>query len=130
MASNAANFAAFERELEVEQEETFKGRILDLTKQIALEGFSSVVEKTPVDTGFARNSWFIDVGGLQRETNNGAGTAGEAANVERAQPFQVITIANGAEYIGALENGHSQQAPVGMVDPTIATLRSKYREIR
>lgn len=131
MAANERAFAAFERELEVEMEREFRDRILEVTKQIALEGVSGVVKKTPVDTGYARASWYVDLGSLQRESNEGRGSLAEAqAKIEQARPFQEIAIANGAEYIRALEQGHSQQAPQGMVDVTVAELRSKYRQVR
>lgn len=127
----AGEFQEFTAELDREME-AFKGEIRETTQQIALDGYNGVVVRTPVDTGFARNSWFVDLGdGASRESNGGTSSAAEdAATIKSAPAFTPITIANGAEYIGVLENGHSQQAPNGMVSVTIAELRSKYRRVR
>lgn len=90
-----------------------------------------VKERTPVDTGFARNSWFTEVGdGATRSDNGGSGGPDAAQVLGGAQAFDAVTIANGASYIGRLEDGHSQQAPRGMVSVTIADLESRFRVIR
>ena len=71
-----------------------------LGKQIALDFHRGVKRRTPVDTGNARNAWDVDLNG-------------ENPIVE-----------NNVEYIGALNRGHSKQAPAGFVEAELdAALR-------
>jgi len=127
----AGEYREFDMQLDREMEE-MEGEILATSQEIALDAYSSVKEKTPVDTGFALNSWFIDLGDdASRDDNGGVDTAAQdTVTVMDAKPFQAITIANGAEYIGALEDGHSNQAPNGMVSVTLAEMESKYRRVK
>lgn len=85
----------------------------------AYETASRMMERTPVDTGYAANSWLVtpnrnDVGSL----GNNNLTARIAA-VNQIKLGETIYINNGAEYIDILEKGHSQQAPRGMVQVTL-----------
>lgn len=123
----ADSFREFRLQIDKEMQD-LHDRVVELTRIIALDAYSSVREKTPIDTGFARNSWFVDLGGESRSSNGGSDTTQQDVDrIKDSRPFQAITIANGAEYIGALEDGHSRQAPSGMVAVTISELESKYR---
>lgn len=124
----ADSFREFRLQIDKEMQD-LHDRVVELTRIIALDAYSSVKEKTPIDTGFARNSWFVDLGdGAFRSSNGGSDTTQQDVDrIKGSRPFQAITIANGAEYIGALEDGHSRQAPSGMVAVTISELESKYR---
>lgn len=99
-----------------------------VVKHVAFDLFRRFVEKTPVDTGRARASWNITIGkidptvapeGQQPEMNTWAAEAKAASAVatltERAVLTTPIFITNNLPYIGELENGHSRQAPHGMV---------------
>lgn len=126
----AGSYQQFSAELDAEME-AFEGKIRETKAEIALEGYSGVVEKTPIDTGFARNNWFAEVGdGATRETNGGSGGPSAAEAVVQSDTYDAITIANGAEYIGVLESGRSQQAPNGMVEVTLAELQTKFRRVK
>ncbi len=98
----------------------------DARQKIALEIFSRVVRKTPVDTGRARGAWVVSTGRSsdeipQRVDRNGTVTiATGAANMERAKGDEPIFISNNLVYINGLEYGKSRQAPNGMVRTTIA----------
>lgn len=73
---------------------------------------------TPVDTGFAVNSWFAQA--------NGAPPAGEGFESKArgasdpatifAGVGGVVSLVNTAEYINKLNEGHSAQAPAGFVE--------------
>ena len=54
---------------------------------------ADLAKATPVDTGAARDSWSVD-----KTVNN------------------VVTVRNSVPYIGALNNGHSPQAPAFFVE--------------
>lgn len=123
-------FRQFEAELD-EEVAQFRDAIGETRDRIVFEGFSRVVELTPVDTGFARNSWFVEAGdGATRQSNNGSGQPTPSDVLPTTPAFQPVTIANGAEYINQLEEGRSDQAPNGMVSVTLAELRSKFRRVR
>ncbi|WP_137107761.1 HK97 gp10 family phage protein [Azospirillum argentinense] len=104
----------------------------DLTKRLALAIYNGVVMKTPVATGMARANWQILVHGDQvavREVGDHS-----AEDLAQLSSFKVvgqgkILIANGVSYIKALEYGHSQKAPEGMVRVTMAEVEMRLNEI-
>lgn len=99
--------------IEEASEGAVAGMVLEITNR--------VVNRTPVDTGFAQNSWIATFDA------NDEGTPGQNAPTESAADVaeqyklgRIVYINNGASYIGVLENGHSNQAPQGFVDITLA----------
>jgi hypothetical protein len=105
-----------------------------LLKRVALQVLTGVVEKTPVDTGRARGNWQVAIdtaantATINRDDAGGsiAISAGTAA-LTSVKPFSTVVIYNNVEYIVALEQGHSQQAPQGMVAVTIAEVEAQFR---
>ena len=102
-----------------------------LVKKIAFELFTRIVLKTPVDTGRARANWSVSLGapsGAQTGMTDKAGEATIAAGVtdiNSAEPMQqVIWLENNLPYIEALEDGHSQQAPAGMVEGSLHEIQT------
>ena len=119
-----------------------------VTRRIALQLFTGIVEKTPVDTGRARSNWGIGIG-APAPPPSGAITAEEEARIIRSgvnQPFSSITaeaiqeanaallgvdgkqpvhITNNLPYIIRLNEGHSQQAPAGFVEATVSELNQQ-----
>lgn len=108
-----------------------------------------IIKGTPVDTGFARANWFATISGatpgepeMVSNPNYGGTTksgmkddrkeipsvatmqaetqALSAVELSRAKIGDIVHLANNCEYIEALEYGHSQQAPEGMVRIAIA----------
>lgn len=104
------------------------GRIMQVVpRKIALELFRRVVMRTPVDTGRARGNWQSGTGtppgGVLEATDKTGGTtiAEIAAEVESWDVEHVaIFLSNNLPYIGALEDGHSDQSPAGMVKISLA----------
>lgn len=119
-----------------------------VAKRVGFDLFGRFVRKTPVDTGRARASWNISVNqpdrsvvgevrtrlkkgthlpkgiqrrGLQQAINQLQSQTVFALTV---QPGDTIWISNNLPYIGELENGHSQQAPAGMVAVSIAEVET------
>jgi len=92
-----------------------------LVRKVALDAFSEVILKTPVDSGRARASWGVGVGTVNAGPTNGADKTGQIAIAAAAsaavgmQVGQVITLASNLPYIERLEYGYSKQAPAGMV---------------
>ncbi len=75
----------------------------NLAKVMALDIHGRVVLATPVDTGNARSGWTVDT----------------------SVPVPVVE--NNVEYIGALNRGHSKQAPAGFVEAAIDAARRARR---
>ena len=79
-----------------------------------IEFGSKVMERTPVDTGFARNSWTL--------TKHKNYTDDNGLGEEKILDFSLgesLYLNNGANYINKLEDGTSTQAPQGMVRITL-----------
>jgi hypothetical protein len=101
-----------------------------VVRKIALEMFSRVIQKSPVDTGRFKGNWQVAIGSIPDGTlqlDDKAGTAtiakvtAEALNVKAGQ---VIYLVNNLPYAQALEYGHSKQAPNGMVRLTVLEFNS------
>lgn len=96
------------------------------TLEVSEEIFDGVVEKSPVETGNFRASWNVSLN-VADET---VVTGGSAASPLSPPKFprisvdkgDVVIINNSTHYGPALENGHSDQAPHGIVEVTLASL--------
>lgn len=95
---------------------------------LALNMDANLREDTPVDTGWARANWIPSVGepalldSHLKDPNPGAVMAREqvhSAGLNAVLGWKVgdgpIFVTNNVPYIGALNNGHSAQAPAGFV---------------
>jgi len=89
----------------------------------ALEVFTSIIERTPVDTGRARGNWQTSTNARPRGTLpiRSANKAVAEANLSALTYTLADTIyfANNLPYIQRLEDGWSQQAPAGMVQVSL-----------
>ena len=99
-------------------------------KKTALDVFSSLVQKSPVDTGRFRGNWQVGIGSINNNVNSSADVLKQhsppnAENINKAQAAlskytnQIIYISNSLPYAQRLEDGYSKQAPVGMVRLTL-----------
>lgn len=101
-------------------------------KKIALELDQRVVLMTPVDTGRARANWFPSIntsalGTIDASDRSGSSALSKATRVvAQAALGDVIWLTNNLPYILALENGHSGQAPGGMVDASLEAVAAHY----
>ena len=82
-----------------------------------------IVKRTPVDTGRARASWGVGVGAPHKGPPPAPGK--ETYGAPPAPPTNLtgdapVYITSNLVYIEALENGHSGQAPNGMVKIAVA----------
>ena len=92
-----------------------------VSRKIAWDSFTSVVVISPVDTGRFRGNWQPGIGappGGVLETLDPTGAISIAAietKVAEFKPGEAIYLANNLPYAIPLEEGHSKQAPNGMV---------------
>jgi hypothetical protein len=101
-----------------------------IVRKVALDLLRGVVLMTPVLTGRARANWQTTIGtpaiGEVPWVEGSPGGAADKAlsdgqvEVAAAQGDVTIFLTNNVPYIVALEEGHSKQAPEGMVRQTIA----------
>ena len=80
----------------------------------ALKAFADVKLMTPVDTGQARNSWYI--GYTEKYFDGEVGSTSNITILTPKDKPQEIIVTNGVTYIQFLNNGHSQQAPMKFIE--------------
>ena len=106
-----------------------------IQKKIALQALSGVVNRTPVDTGRARGNWQTTVGQpalgqVDGTDKDGSPTIEDGLSaLVNLEPFDQVWITNNVPYIEALENGHSDQAPAGMLAVTVASIEQQYQVV-
>lgn len=113
-------------------EEAFKEEVEDVVvmihKKIAMTALTRVVMMSPVDTGRFRGNWTVAEGKPNLKNDYPADKGGngtisrEAPNVDAIKGFTMSWLSNNVPYAEALENGHSKQAPGGMVAITFTEL--------
>jgi hypothetical protein len=116
-----------------------------VVRRAAAQLYSDIVKRTPVDTGYCRHNWQVsadtpptDVIGVypKKEKGHHADTLEPLYSPEGASTPIPITkgvthvwIVNNVVYAEALENGHSKQAPYGMVRIAVAQLEAEWAAI-
>ena len=96
-------------------------RARTVVHKICLDLDRNLVLGTPVDTGRARGGWNVGINSpnLQETLNDPGGQITMRDNkkiIEMAQLGDRIFLSNNVAYIGYLDEGSSQQAPLGIVD--------------
>ena len=102
------------------------GDRMDLAvRYLSLELLRRLVLRSPVDTGHFRANWQVDIGvapegiipGVDKRGNATIGRAD--AKLQASVAGKSIFIVNNLPYARLLEDGHSGQAPQGMVGITV-----------
>ena len=108
-----------------------KQKAVRAAKKIAMEAFKRVIMRSPVDTGRFRANWGVSIGSPYTGSDqNGSDKSGDTTVMNSAtvaagwNAKKSIFLMNNLAYAVPLENGHSQQAPAGMVRLTIAELQN------
>ena len=98
--------------------------------KLALAVDQTVVLATPVDEGRARANWLPSINTKiespkDRTDKNGSVSIEEMqATVSDFKLGDTIFISNNLPYIGALNDGHSKQAPVGYIEKAVQTAKA------
>lgn len=102
-------------------------------RKISLELDARIVLSTPVDTGRARGNWFPSLNSpssrieMDASDKSGSGAMSAAQGIVNiADLGETIWFTNNLPYILPLENGHSGQAPEGMVDVNLNAVAAHY----
>lgn len=105
-----------------------------VVRKIALDVLTSVIEKSPVDTGRFRGNWQLQIGSVNSSTDSAEDKTGSSAvarasiKLAGAKSGQIIYISNSLPYARRLENGYSNQAPQGMVKLTVINFKRNIRK--
>ena len=103
----------------------YQTRMIDIVRHAYVATCNNTQRRTPVDIGDLQKAWTPDINRLN--TSNAGGDASEVAG--RAQIGDVLTYTNAKDYVGVIEyEGHSDQAPNGMRDISIAEWDDNVRE--
>lgn len=106
--------------------EQTKEAIDDVFRDVVIEIGTSVIRLSPVDTGRFKGNWQFTVGAPSNQSIDTFDKAGHetiatlVAEVSKLEAGQVAYIVNNLVYGVPLEYGHSDQAPAGMVQITLA----------
>jgi hypothetical protein len=124
----------------MEVPDLIRARLDDVVKRTMMTMAENIVvggehaPGTPVDTGFARGSWFMEFDGNGQpntppQPDREAGAIGRGPNTTEIFAQErvggVMGLMSNCEYMGALEFGHSQkQAPQGMIRLTASAAQA------
>jgi len=103
-----------------------QNKIAMVVQRTGLRMLAKVVTRSPVDTGRFRGNWQLQLneipqGVVETLDKDGGPTISEGENELAGLALgDSIYIVNNLPYAQKLENGHSQQAPTGMVAITVA----------
>jgi hypothetical protein len=127
----STNIRQFSAEVRREVDKLTGPQVVLFQKKIGMEGLQRLILKTPVREGRARGNWDATIGSpgtgfdMNRKDPSGSNAINKgAAVIQNVKPFSVLFITNNLPYIEALENGHSGQAPNGMLAVTVAELQT------
>jgi hypothetical protein len=106
-----------------------RGGVQQRVKAAAIGLHSRVIDRSPVDTGRFRASWNIVSGedadlSVAKEGQNTGGGAAAKARASALTASNSYVISNNLPYAESLENGHSKQAPQGVVRLSIIDVQT------
>lgn len=124
--SFSGDIRRFNEKVEKSANAIFRGTALNL--------FGKIVKRTPVLTGRLINNWRAGINSAPTETTSATSQNGtlsrQSANsaTARAKLGDSIYFVNNLPYAQAIEDGHSQKAPAGMVKVTVAEFKQAVAE--
>lgn len=99
------------------------------------EFFGMVVKQTPVDTGEARGGWRITSGGPATSPDGSLDPHGEdtiargIVSLKNIHHFANVYVSNPVEHMRFLEEGSSQQAPVGVLRVILPAFKNMHGDV-
>ena len=109
-------------------------KINDVVRKIGLEVYSSVVMRSPVDTGRFRGNWNLSLANFDPSVSEltdkeGAASIASASISIADYKGGSIYISNNLPYAQRLEDGWSKQAPVGMLRITVVEFQEMVNKV-
>jgi hypothetical protein len=127
---------AFNLELQDFLSKQMPANVAVVQRRLALDALTRIVRRSPVDTGRFRGNWQVTIGGVtdtpQPNTYDQGGEptiAAGSAVIAGIQAYQTSHIQNALPYAIPLEDGHSKQAPSGVVGLTLLELQGALYEV-
>lgn len=105
-----------------------------VVRKAAIDIGTSLVMKSPVDTGRFRGNWQFGIGKVNQDVSSevdksGAASVGRVvAGVGQWGNYQTMFMTNSLPYAIRLEYGWSQQSPQGMVRITVVEFKAAIRK--
>ena len=103
-------------------------------KKISTEMLQGVIVRSPVDQGAFRGNHKISVNNPEttsdknlKDTEGNKTLLSESEKLKQLKLGDMVYIQNNLPYALRLENGHSQQAPLGIYGLTFLSVSSKYK---
>jgi hypothetical protein len=128
----SSNLREFKMDLKNFADQVMPSEHEKFCKFVSLNVLTAVIMKTPVDTGLARGNWQVTedipaTSPIQHTDKSGYETLSSGkAKINLSKPIKkVLWISNNVPYIVRLEDGWSKQAPLGMLELTLAEVRAK-----
>lgn len=95
---------------------------------VVLEAAKGLIFASPVDTGRFRGNWQVGdgnpVGTIEVDPDGNETLRLAVEAIEQLEPYSLVYVANGVPYAIKLEEGHSDQAPDGVVEVTLNHLEA------
>lgn len=120
----------------------------EVLRKLAFDAFGGLLRRSPVDTGRFRASWRVAINRIDQTVQpppataadekpgsayRGSMQAAHATNqaaasgaISKAKFGDSVNISNNLEYAEPLENGHSKQAPQGMLKITFEEIKAAF----
>jgi len=100
-------------------------------RKIALDLLKKITVKSPVKTGRFKANWMTGIGGADETTTES--TVDDAVMrgsiiLSAYRDLKQIHLSNNLPYAAALEHGHSQQAPLGVAEISVAEIEAHFNE--
>lgn len=98
-----------------------QGKMTAVVRKVALDAFSEVILRSPVDTGRFRGNWQVAIGAVPSgvldltDPSGAAAMSQVQATAMGLKAGDVIHLVNNLPYGPRLEDGWSKQAPGGMI---------------
>lgn len=108
-----------------------KKRHSEVVAKIAFDVLRQIVQRTPLDTGRARSSFYCSEGSplyaetdrIDKSGNPSLERGAKVFNGQKEHPVYYIT--NSLSYIRRLNEGHSLQAPAAFIESSIESVIGK-----
>lgn len=132
MSRGFPNLKDFNKQMEKWAKKRLPEEVKIFQRAMALHLLRGVVMETPVDEGRARANWQMGVNEQPAGYDDSTDKDGEAtinkalAMLANLPNWAIIYVANNLPYIVALEHGHSNKAPEGMLAVSVEKLKAVF----
>ena len=139
------NLADFNLALQEWPAEVMAQDAAPMQRNVLTELAAGLIDGTPIllpiqeGSGHAKRNWRVDlhrahgVAELSGADPGGTLTKAEGRNVIAritTKPVDFATISNPVDYMDALANGSSKQAPAGWIERVVASVNAKYARVK